>query len=1027
MLLDLLAMSEPWTSLPMVGRQAELEIMRRGLVLASKGECTCRVLAGGHGVGKTRLLEATITEARSQGFDVVRASAYQGDANVPYAVISDALTPLVRGLDPAAVRSLTRGADAELAVVLPALGTPAAALSRLADGGDATPRIRWHAAQFLARFTARTPLLLAIDNAHWADPSSVALVHFILRHTPEARLMVATAFNPFETDATSPIHAMAKVAGSLPALEQLQIGPLDRADIVALLVQRFNVDAAQVTGFAAFLHERTLGNPFFVEETLKTLIMHGRLRTDGGRWVGWDMDDIDVPPTIREVLLDRVNALGSAGRTIADLVAVAGARASHELLRETSGLAARDFLAGVEEVRRSSIVTESEEGADIFYDCAHPLLQRTLYEEVGAARRRELHAIIALWLETHLGQAAERHATSLAFHLVRAGTPALAAKSVKYLRKAGCDALAMRADREAARYLQLGLDMYDRLQVGSEEIVGLLPDLVEGLARARQRLGEYDTCLGLWLRMRDVAASSRNEVALARIEYRLGLLAFWSGHAQRALEHYDTAIAHARAASRPDAETRAQVTKGLALMALGRPDAAKREVHDALEKVEKLGHLGLRARVERALLMLYAYSGPANVGNALAQRVLSNAEASGELLLAWAAHHATAVLACFTANAESVAHHVAEADRIAKALNSPLLMAQIAEVAIEFASAKGDWAEGLMLAERVIPIARAMSPRSLLPRLLVWTGTILLNRDEIERAKACFDEAWETSRAGEGGASGTDLNSVIVAFIGQAAYAMTMRDWANALEFSQRGIAIADQHGMTSWSLHRLLPMLCESALWMGDFALAERSAARLRTDAATFEHKLGHAGAGTIDLLIARWRDNTPGVTERLLAAADQLEQVPFVFHAGRLRRHAARLLMIDGDADGAARELRRAHDVFLRLGAALELRLTREAMRELGLRLPQQTMVQGGILTQREREIAMLVAGRKTNKEIARTLAISSRTVSTHLSNVFVKLGVDSRGALADLMKSDAGSGTTRNAVPQQPDVRARTTSSR
>ena len=100
----------------MVGRQAELEIMRRGLVLASKGECTCRVLAGGHGVGKTRLLEATITEARSQGFDVVRASAYQGDANVPYAVISDALTPLVRGLDPAAVRSLTRGADAELAV-----------------------------------------------------------------------------------------------------------------------------------------------------------------------------------------------------------------------------------------------------------------------------------------------------------------------------------------------------------------------------------------------------------------------------------------------------------------------------------------------------------------------------------------------------------------------------------------------------------------------------------------------------------------------------------------------------------------------------------------------------------------------------------------------------------------------------------------------------------------------------------------------------------------------------------------------
>jgi DNA-binding NarL/FixJ family response regulator len=127
----------------------------------------------------------------------------------------------------------------------------------------------------------------------------------------------------------------------------------------------------------------------------------------------------------------------------------------------------------------------------------------------------------------------------------------------------------------------------------------------------------------------------------------------------------------------------------------------------------------------------------------------------------------------------------------------------------------------------------------------------------------------------------------------------------------------------------------------------------------------------------------------------------VPFVFHAARLRRHIAGLLTVDGDRDGAVRELRRAHDTFLRLGAALELRLTREMMRELGVRPPQQTVVQGGALTQREREIAELVALHKTNKEIARSLDISARTVSTHLSNVFQKLGVDSRGALADRVR--------------------------
>ena len=264
---------------------------------------------------------------------------------------------------------------------------------------------------------------------------------------------------------------------------------------------------------------------------------------------------------------------------------------------------------------------------------------------------------------------------------------------------------------------------------------------MEQLARVRQRLGEYDASRTLWLRARDLCAANDDHAGLARVERRIGMLAFWSGHAHLSIGHYDAALAHARVAGKPDIEARTMVTKGRALMALGKPEEAKREVHAALDLVQDLGDVGLRARVQHALVMLYAYAGPADVANGFARRLLDDAEAAGELGLASAAHHATAVLACFTANAASVAHHVAEAERIARPLHSPILAAQIAEVAIEYASAKGDWAEGLALAERVIPVARAMSPRSLLPRLLVWMGCILLNRDEIERAKACFDEA----------------------------------------------------------------------------------------------------------------------------------------------------------------------------------------------------------------------------------------------------------------------------------------------
>jgi hypothetical protein len=136
--------------------------------------------------------------------------------------------------------------------------------------------------------------------------------------------------------------------------------------------------------------------------------------------------------------------------------------------------------------------------------------------------------------------------------------------------------------------------------------------------------------------------------------------------------------------------------------------------------------------------------------------------------------------------------------------------------------------------------------------MLVWTGSILLNRDESERAKACFDEAWELSRAGTADASGADLNAVIVAHIGQAAYAHHAREWLMAIEFAQRGIAIADRHGMTSWTCTSCSRCSANPRHGAGILHWRRRPAARLRADSARFDHKLGEAWAFTVDQLVS-------------------------------------------------------------------------------------------------------------------------------------------------------------------------------
>jgi DNA-binding CsgD family transcriptional regulator len=349
---------------------------------------------------------------------------------------------------------------------------------------------------------------------------------------------------------------------------------------------------------------------------------------------------------------------------------------------------------------------------------------------------------------------------------------------------------------------------------------------------------------------------------------------------------------------------------------------------------------------------------------------------------------------------------VREAERIAEELRSPVLAAWTSEVSIEYASGIGDWQAGLALAERTIPIARALGANTLLPRLLVWTGLMHLGRGELAKAKALFDESWTLSGAADADGRMVDVHTAVPAHTGMAAYALATGDREAAIALGEAGVALADRSGYVAWSIHRLIPIILEAALWLQDFERVQRYGERLRRDSTRMRHALGLAWATASDALVARLRDgDVPRAVELLRSAADQLDAVPFVFDAARIRRNLAQLLVALGDRDGAARELRRAHDVLARIGADTELRGARDQLRDIGARPPARAIAEGaGALTGREREIARLVADRKSNKEIGAALGISSRTVSTHLSNVFAKLGVTSRGELTDRVREDA-----------------------
>jgi DNA-binding CsgD family transcriptional regulator len=987
----------------LVGRDVELKTLGVALDDAAAGRGQTWFIVGDSGIGKTRLVSAVAAAAAKQGFTVAIGHASPVETGVPYAVFSDALVPVLRDLEPSVLALLTRGAGGELAQLFPALddGRRAANASGRGDPAEVKARLLWNFARFLSRFAAKRPLLLVLENLQWADSASLEMLHFVARQLSDARVSMLCTHNDADQRGNATLRATEQSLKNIGAARRLRLDALSADDIAALLDRRFGAGDARARSFAGRLHHWTAGNPFFVDETLNALIESQQLRETPSGWSGWEVESLRVPATIRDAVLARLADLSPDARRLAELAAVVGTRIRHGELEAVAHATPDALLAAIDELRAAGILADRAEGEDIVYDFYHPIFQETLYAELGLARLRGMHASVADALERYYGPRVATHAGRLAFHYVRAGAGDDAVKAARYLRAAGADAAAKYANREAEQYLAAALDLLQR-DDGAAAPRSLIEATGE-LARVRQRLGDYAGAMELWTRALDAARAAGDGRRVATIERSMGLARYWGGKLAPALAHYDASLGAARAVDDRPLVARVLIARASCLQAMGRTLESRAETDAALTIATELGDAGLLARAHRAALLLYLWTGPAGVARQHGREAIAFAEESGERGAAWSAHWALAMLGGLTGRAEDTRRHLAEAFRIADDLGSPLFRAWTSEVEIEYLAGTGDWDRAVAVAEETVQVARTLGQRTLLPRVLVWLGLLHLGRGDIARGKECVDEAWELAHGGVTSAeapAARDLFAVVPAHIGRAAYAMAIGDNAKAIRIGQTGLAIADRSGNVVWTIHRLMPVIAEASLWAADMTRAKAIGERLRRESQALGQQLGLAWADACDALVELLSGDRARAVSLLAGAIDALEAIPYVPDAARMRRQLARALAETGDRDGAMRELRRAHDVFQHLGARGELDATREQMRELGARPPARSAATPGLggLTGRELEIVRLVAARRSNKEIGTALGISARTASTHLSNIFSKLGVASRGELAD-----------------------------
>ncbi|HEY7618897.1 MAG TPA: AAA family ATPase [Solirubrobacteraceae bacterium] len=982
------------TSSRFIGRTRELAELEAALRDASAGRPSLAFIAGESGVGKTRLLKELERNAFAAGARVITGDCVSlGEDELPYAPIVAALRSLTRDGDPV-LDELGPATRAGLASLLPEFAGPDGLAAGERDD-PAQARVFEALLTLLDRLGRNAPVVLGIEDLHWADASTRALLVFLARSLRAERVLVLASYRPDELHRRHPLRSLLAELERAPRARRIELPPLSHDELTEQLADILGGPAEP--SLVERLYARSEGNPFFTEELLAAGL--------DGRG--------ELPSTMRDALMVRIEALPPDAQDVLRLLAV-GRRVDHSLLADASTLDSIALRDALRETVTGHVVVVDPEGR---YGFRHALLREVVHDDLLPGEHAELHLALARALERRVdadGPGAQILA-GIAHHYLSAGDqPGALAAAVR-----AADASdAIHAHREAARLFERALELWPRV-ADAEAVAGIghwallkragvaheldghrvravalyeaaLAEvdeaahphraawLMERLASARWGVGAAESALGMLERglelLPDDDVSRERALLLARRSSFLML----RGRHRSAIAAARAALPVAEAAGDPGAQSRALNALGTSLMSLG-------EIEEGTEKLRAA--IDLAASSERARELESAYLNLADMlhqagrSDEAREIVRQGREIAGtrgercdwlELL--------DGEIAFDTGDWPFAEQHIVDTRPWAGTtfVNAVLRRA-------ELAMGRGDTA----LARDLLKQAQEATRNIDEPQFLGVLGALLA---ELERRAGNLDAARAAVQAALDRIE-TCTDDVVrlarVATIGavtEADAAQRARDLGDAEETRR--------------------------ALMEGEFHVARVRAAaddggpveRAWLRSAEAEHA---RGTGKPD----------PALHE---AAAETWEAIGRPYPGAIMRWRAAEGHIAAGDREAAAAQLDRAHALTSALGASwllgeIESLAARARLTLASGTAPAPEPAAAAVeeedpfgLTPRERQVLALVAEGRTNREIGEALFMAEKTASVHVSRILSKLDVRSRteaAAVAHRLGLDGG----------------------
>ena len=947
----------------LVGRAAELAALERSLAGLDRRQASAIELLGEPGIGKTRMLGELAARADARGHVVLEGSASELERELPFHVFVDALDDYVHALEPRRLDLIDDDARAELAQILPAFPASADGTARESE------RYRTHRAmrQLLEALAATKPLVLLLDDLHWADEGSVELLGALLRRPPAGAVLIGLAVRPRQLpERLSGAIDRAAQAGTLTRIELGQLSPEEAGELLGERVGHAD---------AAALYEASGGNPFYLQQLARS----PKPEAAGG--AGIALGDSEVPGAVAAALTEELALLPRGARRLLDGAAVAGDPFEPDLAAAAGGLPENAAMDALDELLARDLIRHTDVPRRFRF--RHPLVRGAAYATAPGGWRLSAHERCAEVLAARGAPAVERahhversarHGDAAAVAVLREAAQAVESRSPATAARLYAAAAQLLAQAAPERVELLGAlagahaaaghwhnaraALHEAVELVPAEALPLRIQLTAGLAGLEHLLGMHEEAHNRLTRALDGLADQRSAEA-ATLMSQLAIDGFYR-------MDYETMGAWARRA-RDVAETLGdpcQTAAAACILALALASAGAEDALDvttaAAALVDDLSDEQLAGIVQHGadgLTGAQLYLGLLADAEAFTQRSLAVARATGRgqqlPVLYWAG------------TSRLMSGRLREA-------------AELFDTAVEIAQLYGH-AEGIGW--------------NLYSRSLTATAA-----GDVDTALATGEEAVDTLRGVDAGFPRAVAGAALAAALLAAGEAARATDELLSAAGGDELPRLPEGWRTGGFEL------LTRCWLALGRPEEAARAAVLAEASAAKFGLPLGRAMADRAAAAVALDRGDAATAAERALASAAAAGEAGAAVESALARLLAGRALAQAGETERAAAELERAAAELDARGALRHRDAAERELRRLGVRNLHRRTRPGkaegdGIasLTERELQVARLVVDRRTNPQIAAELFLSQKTVETHMRNLFHKLGVSSRVEVA------------------------------